>query len=230
MARKRRSRKRKMHGPTYASVGSSRRKRRKGRRRINGGVYASVGKHKKRRRRMGLSGSDFMGSLGEFSMILLGGGVAKIGADIINPMLYGFTKGPIIPSILKGAAGAFLFHKSGRSNPLLMGASIGLAVSGLEDAGRALNLPWLPYLPLTANSAGTYSYSGLSGPAEDLFVVLPEDRQLNGPDDAPVISGGDAPVISGGDAPVISATDNLIIGGYNDSYEMNGESETLFQE
>ena len=213
MARRKRHRRRRVSGTTYAAVGKSRRKRR----RINGSTYAAVGKHKRRRRRMGDS-SSMMNDTKNYAMILLGGGIAKIGADILNPMAYGMARGPLVPGIIKGAIGAYLFHKGKRSSPLVEGAGIGLGVSGLEDVARAMQFPWVPFLPLKADNTGKYSYAQVGAPAKDLFVVLPEHKQVSGERDAPVIAGdemgADAPVISA-DAPVISGSDySGVIGGF----------------
>jgi hypothetical protein len=217
MARKkRRTRKRRVSG-TSAYMGSPRKRTRK--RRMHGAYVGAPKKHRKHRRRMG-AGGGFVDSTKEFAMILLGGGMAKIGADIMNPLMYGIARGPLVPALMKGAIGAFLFNQSGQRNPILMGASIGLAVSGLEDVGRALELPWMPFLPLETTAEGKYLYRGMHGP-QDLFVVLPENRQVNGPD-VPVISGNnDVPVISGNrDVPVIGGGENTYLGA---------ENEVLFQ-
>lgn len=212
MARRKKHRRRKIHGPTYA-------RRRK--RRMHGPTYA-MGKHRKRRRRIGAA-EGMMASTKEFAMVLLGGGMAKIGMDMLNPMLYGMAKGPLIPALLKGAGGAILFHNGHKGSPLVMGAGIGMAVSGLEDTGRALQLPWLPFLPLEAGSDGTYKYKMVAGPPKDLFVIIP-DKGVNGPADAPVIAASaDAPIIAG-------PTDAPVIGGYGPEYpNMQMSAETFFE-
>jgi len=179
--------------PTYAAVGKPRRRR-----------HHKVGAHKKRRRIGAGPGGSLGKSLTDYTMLLLGGGIAEVGASMFIKSLRDNGSMPeIMSDTMIGAAkigvGGLSYHM-GKNNPFFQGAGIGLGVSGIKEVAKALLPPGM-----------------IGGPDEKtLFVTLDKrlpsgtmdvDYELMGTSssDAPIIGGHDAYAFSGPhDAPIIS--------------------------
>jgi hypothetical protein len=183
--------------PAYA-VGKPRRKRKR------------MGATHRRRRRIGSGGGGGMTkSLKDYGMMLLGGGIAEIGASYF---ITSFRNSGNMPAFAtdtvigagKVAVGGLTYHMA-KNNPFFQGAGIGIGVSGIKEVAKAVLPPGI----IGAPDEKTLFITLDKKPAQE---TIDTDYELVS-GDAPIIgtSSSDSPIIGGqayqfsGDAPIIGA-------------------------
>lgn len=181
-------------------------------------AYAAVGKHKRRRRvgatkkhrrrRIGASGGgSMMTSLKNYGMMLLGGGIAEVGASMLigtvkkNGSMPAWMSDEILAAAKVGVGG-LTFHMA-KNNPFFQGAGIGIGVSGIKTFAHAMMPPDMMGAP----------------DEKTLFITLDKKLPENTGDvweDAEVVgsSASDSPIIGGHQAYTFGADAPIIAGEY----------------